>query len=411
MSEEPWKSDNWFSSAWNFNEEVTKELNFAETIKIHDVTLRDGEQQTGVAFTFDDKIRIAEGLAEAGIHRIEAGLPAVSPDDFKAIAEIVKRDLGPEIYSFCRCMKGDIDASVDCGVKGLIMEVPASKHLIEHAYKWPLEKAIDLSIEATAYAHEKGLEVVFFPIDFSRSEIGWVLDLIDKVATEGHMDALALVDTFGVVSPHAMKFFVRGVKERFPDTRLETHFHQDFGVGVANTLLALGEGAEVVHSTVLGLGERAGNAPTEDIVMALLTMYGIDIGINYGKLYPLAKMVEEISGIQIPNNRSVVGDQLFQVESGIIANWFRNCGKEHQTELFPFRPEFVGQPAADVVMGKGSGIDSVRIWLEKIGVGASDEEAVAILKEVKALGGSTKQLLTIEQFTTIVNRSVSQKVA
>ena len=125
MSEQPWKSDNWFSSAWNFNDEVTKDLNFAENIKIHDVTLRDGEQQTGVAFTFDDKIRIAEGLAEAGIHRIEAGLPAVSADDFRAIAEIVKRDLGPEIYSFCRCMKGDIDASVDAGVKGLIIEVQA----------------------------------------------------------------------------------------------------------------------------------------------------------------------------------------------------------------------------------------------------------------------------------------------
>ncbi|MGI9259712.1 MAG: LeuA family protein [Gammaproteobacteria bacterium] len=411
MSEHPWKSENWFSSAWNFNDEVTKELNFADNIKIHDVTLRDGEQQTGIAFTFDDKIRIAEGLAEAGIHRIEAGLPAVSPDDFKAIAEIQKRNLGPEIYSFCRCMKGDIDASVDCGVKGLIMEVPASKHLIEHAYKWPLEKAVDLSIEATAYAHEKGLEVVFFPIDFSRSEIGWVLDLIDKVATDGHMDALALVDTFGVVSPHAMKFFVQGVKRRFPDTRLETHFHQDFGVGVANTLLALGEGAEVVHSTVLGLGERAGNAPTEDVVMALLTMYGIDIGLNYDKLYPLAKLVQEISGVEIPSNRSVVGDQLFQVESGIIANWFRNCGVEHQTELFPFRPELVGQPQADVVMGKGSGIDSVRIWLEKIGADATDEEAMAILKEVKTQGNDTKQLLTIEQFKTIANRTISQKVA
>ncbi|HEY5622325.1 MAG TPA: pyruvate carboxyltransferase [Gammaproteobacteria bacterium] len=411
MSETPWKSEDWFSSAWNFNEEVTKELHFADTIKIHDVTLRDGEQQTGIAFTFDDKLRIAEGLAEAGIHRIEAGLPAVSPDDFKAIQEIVKRDLGPEIYSFCRCMKGDIDASVDAGVKGLIMEVPASTHLIEHAYRWPLQKAIDLSIEATSYAHEKGLEVVFFPIDFSRSEIDWVLDLIDKVASDGHMDALALVDTFGVVSPHAMKFFVQGVKKRFPDTRLETHFHQDFGVGVANTLLALGEGAEVVHSTVLGIGERAGNAPTEDIVMALLTMYGIDIGINYDKLYPLAKLVQEISGVQIPSNRSVVGDQLFQVESGIIANWFKNCGKEHQTELFPFRPELVGQPEADVVMGKGSGIDSVRLWLDKIGEEATDEEAMAILKEVKALGGSTKQLLTIEQFKDIANRTISQKVA
>jgi isopropylmalate/homocitrate/citramalate synthase len=411
MSEHPWKSENWFSSAWNFNDEVTKDLNFADNIKIHDVTLRDGEQQTGVAFTFDDKIRIAEGLAEAGIHRIEAGLPAVSPDDFKAIAEIQKRNLGPEIYSFCRCMKGDIDASVDCGVKGLIMEVPASTHLIEHAYKWPLEKAVDLSIEATAYAHEKGLEVVFFPIDFSRSEIGWVLDLIDKVATDGHMGALALVDTFGVVSPHAMKFFVQGVKRRFPDTRLETHFHQDFGVGVANTLLALGEGAEVVHSTVLGLGERAGNAPTEDVVMALLTMYGIDIGINYDKLYPLAKLVQEISGVQIPSNRSVVGDQLFQVESGIIANWFKNCGVEHQTELFPFRPGLVGQPEADVVMGKGSGIDSVRIWLEKIGADATDEEAMAILKEVKVQGNETKKLLTIDQFKDIANRTISQKVA
>ena len=148
MSNEPWKTDDWFSSQWNFSEEVTKDLNFSENIKIHDVTLRDGEQQTGVAFSLDDKLRIAEGLAEAGIHRIEAGLPAVSPDDFKAISEIVKRDLGPEIYSFCRCMKNDIDASVDAGVKGLIMEVPASTHLIENAYQWPMEKAVDLSIEA-----------------------------------------------------------------------------------------------------------------------------------------------------------------------------------------------------------------------------------------------------------------------
>jgi isopropylmalate/homocitrate/citramalate synthase len=411
MSQQPWKTKNWFSSSWNYNPEVTKDLHFAKQIKIHDVTLRDGEQQTGVAFTFEEKLRIAEGLAEAGIHRIEAGLPAVSPADFKAIREIVKRNLGPEIFSFARCMKNDINASVDAGVKGLIMEVPASTHLIEHAYKWPLQKAIDLSIEATAYAHEQGLEVVFFPIDFSRSEISWVLDLISKVATEGHMDALALVDTFGVVSPHAMKFFVREVKKRFPETRLETHFHQDFGCGVANTLLALGEGAEVVHSTVLGLGERAGNAPTEDTVMALLTMYGIDIGINYEKLYPLAKMVQEISGVAVPHNRAVVGDLLFQVESGIIANWFRNCGTEYQTELFPFRPEVVGQPPAGVVLGKGSGIDSIRIWLDRIGVEATDEEAMAILKEVKEVGGVTKKLLNEAEFRKIAERTVSKKVA
>ena len=408
MSEHPWKTDDWFSSAWNYDKEVTKDLNFADTIKIHDVTLRDGEQQTGIAYNFDDKLRIAEALAEAGMHRIEAGLPAVSEADKKAIAAIVKKDFGPDIYSFCRCMKEDVDASVDCGVKGLIMEVPASTHLIEYGYKWPLQKAIDTSVEATAYAHEQGLEVVFFPIDFSRSELSWVLDLINTVASDGHMDALALVDTFGVISPHAMKTFVRAVKAKFPETRLEAHFHQDFSLGVANTLLALAEGVEIVHSTVLGIGERSGNAPTEDIVMALLTMYGIDLGIKTEKLYPLAKLVEELSLIKVPSNKSIVGEMLYQVESGIIANWFRNCGEEHLTELFPMRPELVGQPSADVVMGKGSGIDSVRIWLEKIGSEATDEEAMAILREVKAQGGSTKQLLTVEQFKDIVDRTVSK---
>ena len=408
MSAQPWKTDDWFSSAWNYNEEVTKDLNFADKIKIHDVTLRDGEQQTGIAYNFDDKLRIAEALAEAGMHRIEAGLPAVSAADKKSIAEIVKRDFGPDIYSFCRCMKQDVDASVDCGVKGLIMEVPASTHLIEHGYKWPLQKAIDTSVEATAYAHEQGLEVVFFPIDFSRSELSWVLELINTVASEGHMDALALVDTFGVISPHAMKYFVRAVKEKFPDTRLEAHFHQDFSLGVANTLLSLAEGVEIVHSTVLGIGERSGNAPTEDIVMALLTMYGIDLGIKTEKLYPLAKLVEELSLIKVPSNKSIVGDMLYQVESGIIANWFKNCGEEHLTELFPMRPELVGQPTAGVVMGKGSGIDSVNIWLDKIGIKASEEEAADILKECKALGESTKKLLTEEQFRDIVDRTISQ---
>jgi isopropylmalate/homocitrate/citramalate synthase len=402
MSKHPWQSEDWFVSPWNYEKEVTKDFAFPKEIKIHDVTLRDGEQQTGIAYSIDDKIRIAEGLAEAGIHRIEAGLPAVSKDDFKAIYEINKRNLGPEIYSFCRCMKNDVDASVDAGVKGLIMEVPASTHLIEHAYKWPLEKAIELSIEATGYAHEQGLEVVFFPIDFTRSDIDWVMSLINRVADEGHMDALALVDTFGVVSPHAMKFFVQEVKKRV-NTRLETHFHQDFGMGVANTIMALAEGAEVVHSTVLGIGERAGNAPTEDVVMALRTMYGIDIGINYDKLYPLAKLVQEISGIAVPSNRSVVGDQLFQVESGIIANWFRNCGTEHQTELFPFRPEFVGQRRADVVMGKGSGMDSIKVWLEKFQMKASDEQMTEILMGVKQFGLDHKRLLTDDEFKTIAN--------
>ena len=130
-------------------------------------------------------------------------------------------------------------------------------------------------------------------------------------------------------------------------------------------------------------------------------MYGIDIGIKYDKLYPLAKLVQEVSGIDVPSNRSVVGDQLFQVESGIIANWFRNCGTEYQTELFPFRPEFVGQKSADVVMGKGSGMDSVRLWIEKFQIQADDQQMARILQGVKAFGLEHKRLLTNEEFRTI----------
>jgi len=402
MSQEPWKKDKWFVSPWNFNEEVVKQLHFPKQIKIHDITLRDGEQQTGVIFTKHDKIRIAEKLAEAGVHRIEAGMPVVSPSDEAAIKEIVKRKLGPQIFAFSRCMVDDVKRAVDCGVSGIVMEVPSSTHIIQYAYKWDLEKAIALSVESTAYAHSQGLEVVFFPIDFSRAEMNWVLNLITRVANEGHMDALALVDTFGVLTPHAMPYLVREAKKCI-NKRLEAHFHMDFGLGVANTIMALAEGVEVVHSTVLGLGERAGNTPMEETVMALLTLYGIDVGIKYDKLYGLANLVKELSGHAVASNRPVVGDALFQIESGIIASWFQNCGEQHPTELFPYQWDLVGQRAAKVVLGKGSGIDSIKGALKDLGVEASEEDAMKVVATVKEFSLRHKRLLTDAEFREIVD--------
>ena len=405
MSEQPWKSDKWFTSPWNFAPEVTKDFRFADKIKIHDITLRDGEQQTGVVFTKDDKVRIAEALAEAGIHRIEAGMPAVSAADEAAIREIVKRDLGPEIYAFSRCMIDDVKRALDCGVSGVVTEIPASGHLIEYAYKWPLEKAIDLSIKATNFAHEQGLKVVFFLIDFTRSDLNWVLDLVTRVADEGHMDSLALVDTFGVVSPHAMPYFVKQVQARI-DKPLEAHFHQDFGTGVANTLIALAEGVEVAHTTVLGIGERAGNAPLEELAVALRAMYNVDLGIDYSKLYGLAKLVEELSGHKVPTNKPVVGDQLYQIESGIVTSWLRNVGNEHVTEVFPVHWELVGQKPGGSALGKGSGLDSVKIWAEEIDVELSDDEAMEVLLAVKEFALDKKRLLNPDDFHRIVEQVI-----
>jgi isopropylmalate/homocitrate/citramalate synthase len=411
MAKQPWKTDNWFVSQWNFADEVRKDFKFAKQVKIHDITLRDGEQQTGIILSKDDKIRIAEALAEAGVHRIEAGMPIVSPSDAEAIKEIARRNLGPQIFAFSRCMKEDVQRAIDTGVKGVVMEIPSSQHMVDLAYKWPMEKAIETSIEATLFAKKNGLEVVFFPIDFSRSEMNWVLSLIDRVATEGHMDALALVDTFGVVSPHAMQYLVREVKKRIKNKRLEAHFHQDFGMGVANTIMAAAEGVEVLHTTVLGVGERAGNTPMEETVMGLLTMYGVDVGLDYSKLTPLANLVQKLTGVAVPSNKPVVGKQLYQIESGIIASWYKNCGEENATELFPVRAQFVGQPPAEVVMGKGSGIDSVKAWLTGMGIEASDEEALKMTAQVKGFSLKNKRLLTENEFRKIAQDVIKERAA
>jgi isopropylmalate/homocitrate/citramalate synthase len=403
-----WQTDDWFVSPWNYLEEVTKGFNPPKKVIIHDVTLRDGEQQAGVIYTTDDKVRIAEKLAEAGVQRIETGMPAVSPMDEAAIREIVKRKLGPEIFCFSRCIVDDVKRAADCGVSGVVIEIPVSAHLVEQAYKWPLEKAIDLSIKATAYAKSQGLYTVFFTIDGTRTDMDFLLNLVERVAREGHMDAFTLVDTYGVLSPQGASYFTRKVKERVAKP-LEIHFHSDFGLGVANTIMAVLSGAEVIHSTVGGIGERCGNAPMEETALALLTMYGIDVGINFSKLNELSKLVMDISGLEVPPQRPFVGDKAYTIESGIVAGWYRNAYKEHPTTVFPVRPEFVGHAAPEIIMGKKSGVDNIMVWAEKLGLEIGDDKVMEILAQVKRSSHDLKRSLTEKEFKEIVEQTKAGK--
>ena len=210
-----------------------------------------------------------------------------------------------------------------------------------------------------------------------------------------------------MLSPHGVRLFVRRTRERL-GVPLETHFHMDFGLGVANTLIAIAEGVEVIQTTVTGIGERAGNTPMEETVLALLTMYGLDTGIRTERFFELSKLVMEIAEVSQPSNRPVVGERLYNVESGIITTWVRNVGDELPESLpFPYRPEFVGQPAPVLVLGKGSGIDSVAAALERLGLSATDEQALAILDEVKARSLQTKGLVDDDAFAAIVDRVTS----
>ncbi|HWQ54135.1 MAG TPA: hypothetical protein VN442_10660 [Bryobacteraceae bacterium] len=405
---QPWKTDQWFTSPWNWAPEVRKNLHFPEKIRLHDVTLRDGEQQTGVVLRRQEKIAIAKKLAEAGVHRIEAGMPAVSADDEAAIKEIVQLNLGPEIFSFARCMPADVKLAKECGVKGIITEIPSSDHIIKNAYGKDMDWAIKSSIETTLAAKDAGLYTVFFTIDSTRSELEAYLDLIEKVATEGHMDALTVADSFGGCTPEAIGMVIRRIKARF-NKPIEIHCHEDFGLGVANTISALANGASVAHVTVSAIGERAGNVPLEDTVMALRTMYGVDMGIKTEVLYELSKLVQKLAEIQLPPNRPLVGDALYNIESGIVTMFHRRCRNVEPLEYMPFAPEMIGRPGPDVALGKGSGIANIEEHLERRNLTATADQANDILGKVKQFSIENKRLLTGAEFDEIASAVLGRK--
>jgi isopropylmalate/homocitrate/citramalate synthase len=355
-------------------------------------------------FNKEDKIRIARKLDELGVHRIEAGMPAVSSEDMEAVKAIAHEGLNARIFCFARCMKRDVDLALDCDVDGIEMEIPSSEHLIKYAYGWPLEKALELPIEATRYAADHGLHVAFFTIDATRANLNWWFKIMNKVATEGHMDSLVLVDTFGVCTPEAIRYFTRKALEQF-NKPIEAHFHNDFGLAVANTLAAVTEGVQIVHTTVNGIGERMGNADLAEVALSLEALYGIKLGLNYNKLYELSKLVEELSGVRMPPHKPVVGDGAFKVESGIIAGWWTRLEEaDKPLIMFPYTWNLVGQKGVELLLGKKSGRDSIIKKLKEIGEDPSKSDIDKILEEVKKEAIKRKSPIPDEVFKQILKK-------
>ena len=399
----PWKTDKWFVSPWCYLPEVRKGFRFQPKIKIHDVTLRDGEQQTAVVFRREEKVEIAKRLDAMGIHRIEAGMAAVSPQDKAAITEIAGLGLKAEIFTFARCLIQDIKVAKECGCSGVIVEIPSSDHIIHNAYGWTLDRARKSSIEATLAAKEAGLYTVFFTIDSTRTEVERLLDIVERVATEGHMDAFTLADSFGGTTPEAIYHVVKKAIKRLKKP-VEIHCHQDFSLGVANTIYALAAGASVAHTTITGLGERAGNVPMEDVVLSLLCQYGVDLGIRTEMMCEVSRFVLERAKVTIPGNRPIVGDMLYQVESGIVAGFVRKAREKHPLEFVPFAADLIGQTPVTIVLGKNSGLPSIQEWCEKLNVQASEEQMMEMLRRVKGKSFEKKDLLTEEDFKAIVGQ-------
>jgi isopropylmalate/homocitrate/citramalate synthase len=175
-------------------------------------------------------------------------------------------------------------------------------------------------------------------------------------------------------------------------------------MGVANTINAVLAGGEVIHTTVLGIGERAGNTPMEETVLALLTMYGIDVGIDYSKMNEVSKLVQELAGVEVPTSRPFIGEGAYNIESGIVTGWYKNVFETNPTTVFPVRPDFVGHEVPRILMGKKSGLDNVAIWGKKLGIELNDEEAMDVLQEVKLKSHDLKRVLTEEEFMQIAEK-------
>lgn len=397
-----WNNDKWFVSPLNYEEEILRDNKFPEMVEIHDITLRDGEQQAGMVLTCDEKLRIAEKMAEAGVDRIEAGMPLVSPDDEKAIREIVRHKFGPKIFGFARCIVDDVYRNADCGVDGLVIEIPSSFHIIEKGYRWEPEKAIEKAVQATQAAKEAGLYTAFFTIDASRAEIPWLVRLLKQVASEGHMDSIVLVDTMGVLTPQAVALFVKTMQAAFPGVPLEAHFHNDFGLALVNTIEALRLGVPVAHVSVCGIGERSGGAALEELAVALPALYGAKTNIVLDKLYDLCKLVVDLGGHRLPTNKPLVGELLYSIESGIPATWWTRCKDTARTEVFPILNTVTGHREPEILLGKGSGEDSVKVWLEKIGESVEECRIPDLLARVKMASLRKKGMLCEKEFADIV---------
>lgn len=405
MSDTPHRNAMWRVSPWNYYPDVTGAFHFPQKVQIHDVTLRDGEQETGVVFTAQDKIEIAKKLAALGVHRIEAGMPAVSKEDEYAVKAIKDLNLGPQIFAFSRCMVGDVEMAKKAGCDGVVMEIAANREFVEKAYGKTFDWAKKAAIDATKAAQELGLFTAFFTIDGTRTEIDALLDMVEEVATNGHMDSFVLADTFGCATPQAIFAAMKKIKARF-EQPVEAHCHMHFGLGTANTIAALAAGAEVAHVTVAGLGEGPGNVPVEDVVMSLKCLYGIDVGLNTERFLETAKFVCGIANNHaIPVNRPILGERIFKVESGIGVMFATNAANAGDVEiLFAFNPALVGHSPMDFVMGKKSGTFTVNLWLERIGRTANEKQCLDILAKVKELALKKRELLTEEEFVEIVNR-------
>jgi isopropylmalate/homocitrate/citramalate synthase len=364
-------------------------------VGFYDTTLRDGEQTVGVVLTPEDKLEIARGLAEAGVERIEAGFPRVSEDDYRAVKLIADAGLSAQIWGFSRAVRADVEALVELGVGASVIESPISDLKLS-ALGVSRETMLDRIRTAVSYAVESGILVGYFGVDSTRAEPDFY-DAAYTVAAEAGAAEVVVVDTIGVAGPEAVGELVERTRELVgPEIPVHFHGHNDFGLATANAVAAVRAGARWIHGTVNGMGERAGNANIAEVALALRALYGVETALDLSRMRALAERVRALSGYELEPWKPLVGENLFRRESGAVASQFHD-----PPSIEPYSSKLVGAERS-IVLGKKSGLDSIRIKCADLGLDVSESAYADLLARVKQLGTGKRGLVTDEEFRQLV---------
>jgi len=365
-------------------------------VGLYDTTLRDGEQTVGVVLSPEDKLEIARALDEAGVDRIEAGFARVSEEDAEAIRLIAGAGLRAEVWGFARAVAADVEQLVELGVGAAVIESPISDAKLA-ALGVTHDSMLDRIRKAVSFATGHGVTVAFFGVDSTRAEESFYRRAYETAIEAGATEAV-VVDTIGIATPEAAAHLVgRTVDWLGADIPVHWHGHNDFGLATAAAIAAVQAGATWVQGTVNGMGERAGNANIAEVALALEALYGIPTRLKLERVRELAVLVQERSGYALEPWKPLTGDNLFIRESGAVASQFHD-----PSAIEPYASDLVGATRG-IVLGKKSGLDSIRIKAEELGIDVPDERRSPVLAAVKALATKKRRLVTDAEFRKLTD--------
>jgi isopropylmalate/homocitrate/citramalate synthase len=387
-----------WTSELNSRPDIRPDFDRSRTIRFYDTTLRDGEQTVGVIFSPQQKLEIAKKLDELGVGRIEAGFPKVSAEDGEAISLILKAGLKhSEIWGFARATRDDVEELLRLGLQAAVIEIPTSEIKLK-AYGISPEEAVRRATEAVGYASENGIRVAFFGVDGSRADLEF-LKHIYSAAIDAGAKEIVLVDTIGVCTPESAEFLVRWARD-WAGTGVPIHWHghNDFGLGTAVAIAAVRGGADWIQGTINGMGERAGNADIAEVALALRCLYDVPVAMNLERIREVSEFVRRAGRYELEGWKPLIGDNLFLRESGAVASQF------HIPEAIePYSAELVGATRG-IVLGKKSGLDSIRLKADELGIELPESQRAAVLQEVKRAAIAKSGLISNEEFAAIVGR-------